>query len=136
LLKSTEEVQLVVMTLTGISSYLATFKTVTSKMSTCKDVLTRFGFCQQFGFIVPQPLDMLDDYFNPWVKLVKDLENIRKDLTRSIQEEVREIWLTIFVLFTNMTAIFNLAQTKFKVRLTHVVGTMHIYVAYKWSLNP
>ena len=103
-------------------------------MSTCKDVLARFGFCQQFGFIVPQPLDMLDDYFNPWMKLVKDLENIRKDLTRSIQEEVREIWLTIFVLFTNMTV--NSAQTKYKVRLNHVVGTMHYICSLQVELKP
>ena len=66
-------------------------------MSICKDVLARFGFCQQFGFIVPQPRDKLDAYFDPWVKLVRDLENIRKDLTRSVQEEVRQIWLIGFV---------------------------------------
>ena len=68
-------------------------------MSNCKDILNSFGFCDKFGFIVPEPCHELDDYFKPWMDLVKNLENIRKDPTRSIQEEVREIWLSGFLCF-------------------------------------
>ena len=65
---------------------------VTTNMGTCKEVCSRFGFSQQFGFLVCEPSTTLGEYFQPWVDLVDSLDNIRRDPSRSIQEEVREAW--------------------------------------------
>lgn len=56
-----------------------------------QEVCTQFEFCPQFGFIVPSPLETLGTYFDPWVDLVRDMEGIRVDTTRDMQQEIRHL---------------------------------------------
>ena len=55
------------------------------------NVLRTFCFCPKVGFLIENPCHELDEYFLPWMKLVRSLDNIRGDSERSIEEEVRKV---------------------------------------------
>ena len=44
----------------------------------CDLIFKRFEFDAEFGFVIPSPLLRLDDYFDPWINLVTELELLRK----------------------------------------------------------
>ena len=71
------------------------------------DVCLRFGFSQEFGFLVREPCTSLGEHFQPWVNLVDSLDTIRKDPSRSIQEEVRKVWLSLCLWFGETIDYYN-----------------------------
>ena len=51
----------------------------------CPDiVLGDYGFSEELGFILENPLDRLPPYFDPWMELVKKLDNLRSSPTESM----------------------------------------------------
>ena len=44
----------------------------------CDLIFKRFEFDAEFGFVIPSPLLRLDEYFDPWINLVTELELLRK----------------------------------------------------------
>ena len=43
----------------------------------CEKFLERFEFCPDYGFVIKDPLERLEAYFDPWTELVLHLDDIR-----------------------------------------------------------
>ena len=42
-----------------------------------ENLLRKFEFCQNYGFVIKDPLRRLDAYFDPWTEMVLKLDDIR-----------------------------------------------------------
>ena len=42
-----------------------------------EELLKKFDFCPDYGFVIKDPLQRLDSYFDPWTELVLQLDDIR-----------------------------------------------------------
>ena len=42
-----------------------------------EELLQEFDFCLDYGFVIKDPLQRLDSYFDPWTELVLQLDDIR-----------------------------------------------------------
>ena len=42
-----------------------------------EELLQNFDFCLDYGFVIKDPLQRLDRYFDPWTELVLQLDDIR-----------------------------------------------------------
>ena len=42
-----------------------------------EELLQKFDFCLDYGFVIKDPLERLDSYFDPWTELVLQLDDIR-----------------------------------------------------------
>ena len=42
-----------------------------------EELLKKFDFCLDYGFVIKDPLERLESYFDPWTELVLQLDDIR-----------------------------------------------------------
>ena len=51
-----------------------------------KEIFQRFDFDKNYGFVIQNPLKNLDSYFEPWIKLVENIEPLREEPSSFLSE--------------------------------------------------
>ena len=57
--------------------YSETYSTHFGSERMVEELLQKFDFCLDYGFVIKDPLQRLDSYFDPWTELVLQLDDIR-----------------------------------------------------------
>ena len=60
-----------------------------------EELLKKFDFCLDYGFVIKDPLERLESYFDPWTELVLQLDDIRWSSYLNVP--------TLFISFAGLT---------------------------------